>query len=86
MSNFPLIDKDKVFTDSPDGLVLSDEAHIWLDEVLDMLNFIVQTSETKSEKARKDLARLIFAINHEQSGCKNHEKCKAKLEVILCRN
>ena len=83
MSKLPLIDKDKVFVDSPDGLVLSNEAHEWLGQVLDTLNVILQTSETKSERAHKELARLILAINHEQSGCKNHEKCKAELEAIL---
>lgn len=83
MSKLPLIDKDKVFVDSPDGLVLSSETSKWLDQVLDTLNFILQTSETRSEHTHKELARLILAINHEQSGCTNHEKCKAELEAIL---
>jgi hypothetical protein len=51
--------------------------------VLDTLNFILQNAETRSDATHKSLARLILAINHEQSGCKDHEKCKAKLEAHL---
>ncbi len=79
----PTIDKEKLFTDSPDGIVISAETSKWLEDVVDTLNYLLKFGVKRSKQTHDQLAKLILAINHEQSGCTNHEICKAKLEAIL---
>ena len=83
MSKLPTIDKERLFVDSPQGIVITREASQWLEDVVETLNYLLNFGITREKQTHDQLARLIFAINHEQSGCTKHEKCKAKLEAIL---
>jgi hypothetical protein len=83
VNNLPRIDKEKLFTESPEGIVITSETSRWLEDVVDTINHLLKFGIKRSKQTQNELALLILAINHEQSGCTSHEKCKAKLEALL---
>lgn len=83
VSGLPTIDKEKLFTDSPEGIVISTETSKWLEEVVDTLNHLLKFGVKRSKQTHDQLARIILAINHEQFGCTNHDKCRTELEAKL---